>query len=385
MVFKINLSKKERHLSAMRKEFYFRFLRCLSIILVSASLLFILTYTFTYIYPFIIALLIAFLLHPIVTWMEKYWKLNRAVATLIMMLCFFSFFIALFFLIIKQLLKESTILMDKLPKQFGDLKIFFSNIGQTYLIPFYEKLEKALPIIPSLDEWKFNQSILFLIDEIKASSTFFLKNIVLTTSNVLSSLTYIGTIFIFILLAVFMITKDLEQLKVYWRKLVPIKMIKKLNKIGIHLKISVFGFMKAQIIITLISSTIVMIGLMIYQVENVLLITLTVLFVDFIPYAGVGAVFLPWITYNFFSGDYLLTIKLATLYVVIIIIRQLIEPRILASSVGIHPLIALMILFIGIQSLGIIGIFLTPIVLISISAIYHAGIIHFIWNYIKHG
>src|SRR5699024_5939571 len=134
-----------------------------------------------------------------------------------------------------------------------------------------------------------------------------------------------------------------------------------------------------------ISSFIVMVGLMVYQVENVLMLTLTVLFVDFIPYVGVGAVFIPWIIYNFFTGDYILTIQLAVLYIVIIVVRQMIEPRILASSVGIHPLFALIILFIGIQSLGIVGIFITPIVLITISAIYHAGIFHFIWYYIKNG
>src|SRR5699024_4362143 len=248
-----------------------------------------------------------------------------------------------------------------------------------------EKLENTFPIIPSSDEWELHQSIHFFIDEIGASSTFFLKNIVLTTSNIFSSLTYIGTINICILVAVFMMTKDFNHLKYHFLNIVPNKVIRKMKQIGFHFKSSVFGFMKAQIIITFISSIIVLIGLSIFQVENVLIITLTVLFVDFIPYAGIGFVFIPWIIYTFFTDQYVLTIQLAVLYIIIIVVRQLIEPRILASSVGIHPLITLMILFIGIQSLGIIGIILTPIVLIVISAIYHAGIFHFIWYYIKHG
>lgn len=369
----------------MDKEYYYKFFRFLSIILLVTGLFFLLTYTFVYIYPFLIAILIAFLLHPIVNRMERYWKLNRAIATFIIMLCFFSFLLSILFLIVKRLLKESTILIENLPEQLRNLKLFFSNIGQTYLVPLYEKLENTFPIIPSSDEWELHQSIHFFIDEIGASSTFFLKNIVLTTSNVFSSLTYIGTITIFILLAVFMMTKDFNHLKYHFRNIVPNKMIRKMKQIGFHFKSSVFGFMKAQIIITFISSIIVLIGLSVFQVDNVLIITLTVLFVDFIPYAGIGFVFIPWIIYTFFTDQYVLTIQLAVLYTIIIIVRQLIEPRILASSVGIHPLITLMILFIGIQSLGIIGIILTPIVLIVISAIYHAGIFHFIWYYIKHG
>src|SRR5699024_1700505 len=129
----------------------------------------------------------------------------------------------------------------------------------------------------------------------------------------------------------------------------------------------------------------VFIGLWIFQVEHLFTLTLIVFFVDFIPYVGIGAVFIPWIIYNFFIEQHLLTMRLSILYIIVIIVLQVIEPKILASSIGLHPLIALIILFIGIQSLAIIGIFITPLILILISAIYHAGIFHFLWHYITHG
>ena len=93
------------------------------------------------------------------------------------------------------------------------------------------------------------------------------------------------------------------------------------------------------------------------MLNNIILTTLIIFFVDFIPYIGVGTVFIPWILYQFFTEQFMLTIQLSILYIIVIIARQILEPKILASSIGIHPLIALIILFIGIQSFGILGVF----------------------------
>ncbi|MEI3606033.1 sporulation integral membrane protein YtvI [Pseudogracilibacillus sp. SE30717A] len=369
----------------MNNVFYIKLVRLLSIILVITGLFFAVKYTIGYMYPFLIALLIASFLHPLVTKIEVSWKFNRTIATFFVILSFFTLFFVISFLILKRLLKESTSLVETLPEQFNQMKLLLAEIGQSYLLPAYEKLTEKITLLPSYEELEFNNYLLYFIDEIGASSSFFLKNIVSSTSAILSSITYAGTIFIFISLAVFMMTKDLNQIKTVIQNLIPAKFISKGRQIIAHLKSSVFGFIKAQIAITMISSFIVMTGLLIFQIDNVLIITLTMLLVDFIPYVGIGAVFIPWIIYTFFIEQYALTIQLAGLYIVVIIVRQIIEPRILASSIGIHPLITLIILFIGIQSLGIFGIFITPIILIILSAIYHAGIIHYLWNFIKNG
>jgi len=369
----------------MGNQFYLTLVRLISIILVSICMIFIIKYTFMYIYPFLIAIIIAFLLNPLVTMFETKWKMNRTVATSFIMMIFFSIFILICFFTLKRLLIESTSLIQTLPNQFSNIKKVLIEIGQTYIVPYYEKLTDTIPLIPSFDQLEFNNYLELIVDQLGSSSMFFIKNIAGSTSAFFSSITYVGTILIFILLAVFIITKDFKLFQNKLIKITPEKVSRKSRQMITYLKASVFGFIKAQIIITVISSIIVMIGLFIFQIDNILMITLTVFVVDFIPYLGVGAIFIPWIIYSFFTEQFFFTIQLSGLYIVIIIIRQLIEPRILASSIGIHPLVALIILFFGIQSLGLIGIFITPVVLIVVSAIYHAGILHFIWNYIVHG
>jgi len=369
----------------MENKFYFRLIRLVTIILVIICMILVIKYTFVYIYPFLIAIIIAFLLNPIVTIFETKWKMNRAIGTSFIIIIFFSIFILICFFTLKRLLTESTSLIQTLPDQFRKMKQAVMEFGQTYIVPYYEKLTDVIPFFPTFNQLELNHYLELLIDQIGSSSMFFIKNIAGSTSAFFTSLTYVGIIFIFILLAVYMITKDFKYLQYQLIRMTPEKVTRKTHQMIKHLKSTVFGFVKAQMIITAISSFIVMIGLFLFRIDNVLMISLTVFFVDFIPYLGVGAIFIPWVIYTFFTEQYVLTVQLAGLYSVIIIIRQLIEPRILASTIGIHPLVALIILFFGIQSLGVLGIFITPIILIAVSAIYHTGILHLIWNFIMHG
>src|SRR5699024_11387046 len=63
--------------------------------------------------------------------------------------------------------------------------------------------------------------------------------------------------------------------------------------------------------------------------------------VDFLPFIGTGIVFIPWIIYLFFTDHFTLTIFISMLYMIIIIQRQLSEPKIVSKSIGLPPLVTL--------------------------------------------
>lgn len=368
----------------MKKLIYFQFLRAIIVASLLAVSFFLVKYSLGYIYPFVISFIIAFILHPIVSMMEDKLKMNRGLSTFIVMISFFIIFSTSLFIVIKQLLKESTNLLHELPNHFTSIQHIFVQFGQTILI-YYEKLTHIISFLPQFHQERVELYVQRFFDNLGSSSTMFLKNIVFTTSTLLSSITYISTVLLFVLLASFIMTKDFNQMKMYYEKIIPVKLSHKMQEIMNHLKKSVFGLIKAQVLMTFFTSIIVLCGLMIFKVENVITITITVFIVDFIPYVGVGLIFIPWILYAFFSSQYILTVQLAILYIIIIIFRQIIEPKLVASSIGIHPLVAIIILFVGIQSLGLFGFLITPLLLMIVSAIYHAKIIHFIWYFIKNG
>src|SRR5690625_6811556 len=83
----------------------------------------------------------------------------------------------------------------------------------------------------------------------------------------------------------------------------------------------------------MISSCIILLGLFILKIEHALTIALLIGFVDVLPLIGTGLVFIPWIGYLFITNDYFLTIGLSLIYMVVVISRQFIEPKILSAHI----------------------------------------------------
>ena len=107
-------------------------------------------------------------------------------------------------------------------------------------------------------------------------------------------------------------------------------------------------------------------------------------FVDALPIFGSGTVMVPWAIIEGFNGDIKLGIAVLGLWIVMSIIRQLIEPRIVGNHIGIHPIFTLIAMYTGFKLIGVIGLFIGPIALIILknifSAILDKGIIKTIFS-----
>lgn len=79
---------------------------------------------------------------------------------------------------------------------------------------------------------------------------------------------------------------------------------------------------------------------------------------------------IPWAIIASLNGDIKLAIALIALYVIIIVTRQLIEPKIVSNNIGIHPIFTLIAMYTGYKVIGILGLFIGPIVLIILKNIF---------------
>lgn len=365
----------------MKNALSMQLFRLLLIISILVGGFFILKYTFFYLYPLLIALFISIVLHPTITKIEIKWRIHRGSAVLIMIGTLFLPLLLFVYLFSKYIGAELLRFIDQLPTYMKQITSILEEIEQNYLTPFIEKLSVFIPITIG-DPKMIIDSMIKKIDE---SSTSLFKQIFKLSTDFLSSFTYIVVVIIFIILASYMITKDAPKFSALFYRYFPSRGLQYLHHIRYYAKKSVFGMIQTQLLLAFVSSVISVIGLLFFQSGHALALATVVFFIDLIPYVGVGALFLPWIFYQFFTKGYVLAIQLSLLYMVLIIIRQIIEPRLLATSLGVHPLVALIVLFLGVQLFGITGFFLTPFILISISSLYHAKIIHLLIDYIRDG
>lgn len=129
------------------------------------------------------------------------------------------------------------------------------------------------------------------------------------------------------------------------------------------------GYIRAQLILMSITFVESAIGLSLIGIDYALLLALFASIIDALPVLGTGAVYIPLIIWSLLSGKYATAASLATLYAVIIIVRQLLEPKILGNQIGLYPLATLMSMYIGLKIFGIIGLIIGPVALIALTTL----------------
>ncbi len=117
----------------------------------------------------------------------------------------------------------------------------------------------------------------------------------------------------------------------------------------------------------------------VYGGGYILVVSIITAIVDILPVFGTGTILIPWAIYNLFTGHIGLGIGLVVLYVLITVIRQVLEPRLVAMNVGLHPVITLFGMYLGVQLFGFLGIFILPITFVLVKALNDEGIIH-LWG-----
>ena len=145
------------------------------------------------------------------------------------------------------------------------------------------------------------------------------------------------------------------------------------RKIYKHLKelVKVLGkYLKAEATLILISFVISLIGLYAFKIAGLdvkypLLYALAIGFVDALPIFGSGTVMV-----SACNGDIRLGVSILVLWIIMSIVRQLVEPKIVGIHIGIHPIFTLIAMYTGYKVSGVIGLFIGPIVLIILKNIY---------------
>ena len=117
----------------------------------------------------------------------------------------------------------------------------------------------------------------------------------------------------------------------------------------------------------------------IYNSEYILLIAAITAVVDIIPVLGTGTILIPWAVYSVLNGHYSFAAGLVVIYVVVLVIRQILEPKLVATRLGLPPVITIAAMYIGTQLFGVIGLFILPIALIMLKRLNDEGVIH-LWK-----
>ena len=120
-------------------------------------------------------------------------------------------------------------------------------------------------------------------------------------------------------------------------------------------------YLKSYLILGLITFSVMTLAFLLFGVEYALALALLVALLDALPVIGVGTVLVPWASVRLMLGDTRLGISLLALFVFNTVLRQFIEPKIIGDSLGISPILSLILLYVSYGVFGLFGVVLIPL------------------------
>ena len=100
---------------------------------------------------------------------------------------------------------------------------------------------------------------------------------------------------------------------------------------------------------------------------------------DILPIAGSGGILIPWALISLVMGNMKQAIGIIVIYIIISIVRQYIEPKIVGDTLGVHPIVTLMGLYFGLKLFGFLGMFIVPLTVMTLKVFNDTGRIQ-LWN-----
>lgn len=155
------------------------------------------------------------------------------------------------------------------------------------------------------------------------------------------------------------------------------------------LKSSLSKMGKAYMLIMLVTFAEMFLGLSVLKILGVfssnytLIISFAIAVIDIIPVLGTGTVLIPWAVTSLVLGNYPMAIGLAVIYAVVTVIRQIVEPKLVAGQLGLPPFLTISAMYIGLKTIGVLGVFIVPMIIIMLKLLNDEGIIH-LWKSPSH-
>lgn len=186
----------------------------------------------------------------------------------------------------------------------------------------------------------------------------------------------------FILSLYFMIS-DSKEISAFLKSHISRSLQTRASQLKCEVKRYLGGYIRAQGVMMGIAFVILLIGFLILRVDYALIIALAIAIFDAIPFFGSGAVLIPWSIVKFLTGEMSDGVGLLIIYLSVLLMRQLVEPKIVGKNIGMHPLLTLMSMYAGYRIFSIGGLILGPLTLTLIISFYKVGLFSGIIKFLK--
>ncbi|MDO4280252.1 MAG: sporulation integral membrane protein YtvI [Peptococcaceae bacterium] len=319
--------------------------------------------------PFLVALVVTLMLQPLIRLVAKRQPRLRRVAAFA--ICT-GFYLLCGYLLINfgvQLVQRAGNLIAQLPAMYEKQIVPALWMASDRIGAFVYSIDPRLA-------QELNDAFMDSLQNMRLYITEYSMKGVGILTNTLSVLPGLFIRVLITIIATFFMVADVDTLTGYALKLVPPSRRQTVSTAVVYVKNILLKYVKSYSLIFTITFLELSIGFTILGINRAFLIGLCVAIFDILPILGTGGILIPWAIIAALWGKGGLAFGLVFLYVFILVVRNILEPRIVGKQIGLHPLVTLICMFVGLKLFGIIGLFGIPIALSVVVNLDRNDVIH---------
>ena len=317
--------------------------------------------------PFLIGFLLASLLSPLIRLVSDKWKLKRSlVAVVSLLLCYLVVFTLIWFF--------GSRFIHFIQDQAGKLPEYYNNFLEPELVMLSDKVLASFP-----DSREIVESLLASLENSMQAAIMEISGVVigLGASWIVGFPAFLIQL-IFTVISSFFFTLDYDTVIQFILRQFKPESRAMLVEVVTSAKTVIWKILRVYALLMTITFLELYVGFSVLKIPMASLLAFLVAIVDILPVLGTGTVLIPWGLILLILGNTYLGIGILLLYLIITVVRQTLEPKIIGSQVGLHPIVTLLCIFAGAQLIGVIGIFAFPVIATIIKKMNDDGTIHVI-------
>ncbi len=346
-------------------------LRTATVAVAAAAVYLTVRYALVWLLPFLIAFILSALLNPIAEFCRRKMHFKRSFTAAILTLALLALVITVGRAVVIQLLRQTYQLATELPEQLTRLPALVDSVQQ--------RLETFCAACPDpVSHWA-EQLLQSVSSQLFALSTKLSAHLMTLLTDLFASLPQIVLSCATTVLAVFFTLVSYPTILTFFRKQLPPKALTFFRGVKQSILITLGRWLRAQLILITITFFQLLLGLFLLREPYALLLAALIALIDALPVFGVGTILLPWAAFCLLTQRIPRALILLVLYVLIWLVRNFLEPKLMAEQAGLPPLAALMSMYIGFCTLGVAGMIFAPMALLLVKQLHDAGYLH-LWK-----
>lgn len=335
---------------------------------VIAIIMIIFRYVIGWLLPFIIGFIIAAIMHPIIRRISKRTKVRQKYIAVIVVVLGYALIVTLLTLGVIQLMSQLSVWLVRLPDYFTSQVLpTINNLGDSlsgYIDNMPPEWQRQLEILQS-------SLITTLSDTVASLSSYGLTML----GNFTKALPSFFIALIFTILASFFISMQYDQVKEFLSYQMSDKVRHIVREVKNTFSGTIFKYFKAYLKIMTLTFVELSVALLVLRVNNAIPIALGIAIFDILPVFGTGGILIPWILISLLNGEFVFALGLLIVYVIVTIVRNFAEPKIIGDQLGLNPIVSLIAIYLGFKWIGVFGMILMPVSVQIALTLHRRGVI----------